>query len=167
MGSTRLPIAMADRREGLCRRRNGAFFLPRALHSTKTPYGPVSLATATTRDAKNHLAAIRAAVHRTAELSARRSTCRKCRDGFCRILSTTPTSGWISLTLAHPTNFRRQLDLDTALRHFLLLGLRRPFHTRRPSVSAPDQCWLAAASRGPPHRSAVSSPSIVPRFIRP
>src|SRR5882757_4572826 len=103
------------------------------------------------RDAKNHLAAIRAAVLEQQDYHLADQLCRKMQGLFAE--SYQPL-GNLRLDLAHSgavTNFRRQLDLDTACVtvSYEVDGVR---FQREAFVSAPDQVLMLRVTASKPHQ---------------
>jgi alpha-L-fucosidase 2 len=103
------------------------------------------------RDAKNHLAAIRAAVLERQDYHLADQLCRKMQGLFAE--SYQPL-GNLRLDLSHTgtcKNFRRQLDLDTACVtiSYEVDGVR---FQREAFVSAPDQVLVVRVTASKPHQ---------------
>jgi alpha-L-fucosidase 2 len=103
------------------------------------------------RDAKNHLAAIRAAVLERQDYHLADQLCRKMQGLFAE--SYQPL-GNLRLDLSHSgtgKNFRRQLDLDTACVtvSYEVDGVR---FQREAYVSAPDQVLVVRVTASKPHQ---------------
>jgi alpha-L-fucosidase 2 len=103
------------------------------------------------RDAKNHLAAIRAAVLERQDYHLADQLCRKMQGLFAE--SYQPL-GNLRLELSHSRagkNFRRQLDLDTACVtvSYEVDGVR---FQREAYVSAPDQVLVVRVTASKPHQ---------------
>src|SRR5271163_292075 len=103
------------------------------------------------RDAKNHLAAIRAAVLEQQDYHLADQLCRKMQGLFAE--SYQPL-GNLRLDLSHSgpsKNFRRQLDLDTACvtTSYEVEGVQ---FQREAFVSAPDQVLVLRVTASKPHQ---------------
>ncbi len=144
--------------------------------STKTPYGPVSLATATTPKPQNISRSVRAAVLEQQNYHLADQLCHKMQGLFAE--SYQPL-GNLRLELTHPTppqNYRRQLDLDTAIATttYEVAGVQIPSRSLRlrsrpgPSFSASPPASpinstplspSTARSRNPSHPTQQSPPT--------
>jgi alpha-L-fucosidase 2 len=103
------------------------------------------------RDAKNHLAGIRNAVLEKQDYHLADQLCRKMQGLFAE--SYQPL-GNLRLELTHsaaPTNYRRQLDLDTAIATTTYKVAGVSFQ-REAFVSAPDQTLVLRVTASKPHQ---------------
>src|SRR5260370_4777335 len=106
--------------------------------STKPPSGPVSGATATTATQRPISPPYAPPYTNSRTVISPTNYAERCRDCLPNPINRSATSDWISVIPAHPKNFRRQLDLDTACvtASYEVEGVA---FQRAAFVSAPDQ----------------------------
>jgi hypothetical protein len=164
-GSTRYPSAMAASGRWSLEAAKTERSTKSSFSSTKTPYGPVSLATATTATQRTISPPYVPPYSNSRIIISPTNSAERCRDCLLNPINHSATSGWISFIPAHLKAFAASL-ISTPPAPVPHMRSKTSSSNERRSSPLPIRCWSYASLQANPIRSTGFSPWTV-RFRRP